>query len=91
MPPKDVEAAGSELQLYIIDIFRKGTGYRWGIMLKGQTRLIGTCSFYVRDKEAGKAQIGYDLDLEFRWRGIMKAALTEMFRFGLEHWTAVRC
>ncbi len=82
--PENEESARGELLRYIINLYNEGGGFRWGISERGQARLIGTCGFYAWDKDAKKAQIGYDLDPEFWGKGIMKEALSEMFKFGFE-------
>jgi len=82
--PKTLEDAKHELDLYVIDLFREGKGFRWGIALKRQKQLIGTCGFYNWVKDAKKATIGYDLNPAHWSKGIMKEALSEMIRFGFE-------
>jgi len=82
--PKNIDVAKEEIDRFIIRLFKEGLGFRWGIAMKGQTKLIGTCGFYAWNKEAKKAQIGYDLDPEYWSKGIMGEALSEMFRFGFE-------
>lgn len=82
--PANLEAARRELQMFIIDLFEKGLGFRWGIIRKGEAKLIGTCGYYAWNKEACKAEIGYDLEPLFWGQGIMNEALSEMLRFGFE-------
>ena len=82
--PADLGAARQELQRFIIDLFERGTGYRWGIARKSEDRLIGTCGYYLWDKEVRKAEIGYDLEPQFWGLGMMTEALSEMLRFGFE-------
>jgi len=45
--PADLDAARQELQRFIIDLFERGLGYRWGIMRKGEEQLVGTCGYYL--------------------------------------------
>lgn len=82
--PGSLEDARHELDMFIIDLFKQGKGFRWGIAMKGQKQLIGTCGFYNWVKDARKATIGYDLNPAYWGRGIMREALTEMIRFGFE-------
>ena len=82
--PKDIDVATEEVQKFIIDLFERGFGYRWGIELRGEGQLIGTCGFYLWDKEVRKAEIGYDLEPRCWGQGIMTEALGEMLRFGFE-------
>lgn len=74
-PPENMEAAIAELKEYCVDIFTNDLGTRWGIALKGNPNLIGTCGFYKWAKEARHAEIGYELDPEYRGKGIMTEAL----------------
>lgn len=79
--PKDIEAARAELREYCIDIFTSNTGIRWGIVLKNEHLLVGTCGFYKWVKQHHRAEIGYDLLPEYRRRGIMTEALTAMINY----------
>lgn len=84
--PKDIDAARKELDTYVIDLFKRGAGFRWGIVLrKDEKDIIGSCGFYrwVKDQH-NSAQIGYDLRRQFWGQGIMSEALSEMLRFGFE-------
>jgi ribosomal-protein-alanine N-acetyltransferase len=83
--PKDRKQAEEEMMLYIIDLFAKGDGFRWGITLRGCDDLIGSCGFYKWTKtESYRAEIGYDLDPECWGSGIMTEALSAMIDFGFE-------
>lgn len=64
--------------------FMNNKGFRWGISLKPETRIIGTCGFHNWMKEHFKAEIGYELRPEFWQKGIMSEALKELLRFGFE-------
>lgn len=84
-PPENLSAAKEELERYVLGLFKEGTGFRWGITLKGQSKLIGSCGFYKWDKELGKrAEIGYDLNPKYWGKGIMREALDAMIEFGFE-------
>lgn len=82
--PKTLEDAKHELDMFIIDLFKEGKGFRWGIALKGRKELIGTCGFYNLVADSRKATIGYDLNPAYWGRGIMREALNEIIRFGFE-------
>lgn len=83
-PPADLEAAKRELELYIVGLFEKGNGFRWGIRLRGGTDIIGSVGFHGWDKEHDKSKMGYDLRPEYWGRGIMTEALERTVRFGFE-------
>ncbi len=83
-PPKDLEDAREELETYIVGLFEKGLGYRWGIRFKGASDIIGSLGFYAWDKEHERAKMGYDLRPEHWGRGIMTEAMKRAVRFGFE-------
>ncbi len=82
--PKDLGAAREEVQRFIVDLFENGLGYRWGIAKRGEDDLIGTCGYYLWNREARKAVIGYDLEPDYWGQGIMTEALAEIIRFGFK-------
>jgi ribosomal-protein-alanine N-acetyltransferase len=82
--PKDPETARKELELYCINPFKEGRGLRWGITLKGDDKLIGTCGLYDWKKTTQSAEIGYDLDPAYWGQGIMTEALKALLNFGFE-------
>lgn len=80
--PKGIKKAREELQLYFVDLFKNRNGFRWGIELKDEGRLIGSCGFYKWLRPDGRqAEIGYDLDREYWGKGIMTEALTAIIDF----------
>lgn len=83
-PPKDLEAAKGELDEYIVGLFEKGLGYRWGMRLKDTQDIIGSIGFYSWDKEHDKAKMGYDLRPEYWGRGLMREALERTIQFGFD-------
>lgn len=83
-PPRDIEGAREELEQYIVGLFEKGLGYRWGIRMKGQEDIIGSVGFYAWEKEHEKARMGYDLRPAYWGKGIMREALERAIRFGFE-------
>ena len=82
--PKDLETAKEELELYCINPFKEGRGLRWGITLKGDDKLIGTCGIYDWKKTSQSAEIGYDLDPAYWRQGIMTEALKALLIVGFE-------
>ena len=84
-PPKGIEGARQELVEFCIKPFEENKGIRWGIILKGQTDLIGTIGYHHWVKAGGyRAEIGYDLVAVHRCQGIMTEALREALRYGFE-------
>jgi ribosomal-protein-alanine N-acetyltransferase len=82
--PKSIEAAKEEIELYCIKPFKESRGIRWGIVIKGSDKLIGTCGYYDWNKTADRAEIGYDLDPAYWGRGIMTEALSVALKHGFE-------
>lgn len=61
--------------------FNENTGLRWGISLKGEPNIIGTIgfnNFTIRHR----ANIGYDLQLEYWNNGYITEALKAVVNFG---------
>jgi ribosomal-protein-alanine N-acetyltransferase len=83
--PKGMKGAREELQLYFVDLFKNRNGFRWGIELKGEGSLIGSCGYYKWLKPDGRqAEIGYDLDRPYWGQGIMTEALTAIIDFSFQ-------
>lgn len=59
-------------------------GIRWGIVCKGNSKLIGTCGLHNIIERHNRAEIGYDLVPEFWRTGIMSEAITEILKFCFE-------
>ncbi|MGD9962845.1 MAG: GNAT family N-acetyltransferase [Thermoplasmata archaeon] len=83
-PPKDLAAAREELERYVVGLYERGEGYRWGIRFKGDEDIIGSIGFYSWDKEHERANMGYDLRPEHWGKGVMTEALERTIRFGFE-------
>lgn len=68
-----------------VEIFRKclseKTMMRWGIELKENGKLIGTCGFFAFSEENMKAEMGYELNREYWNKGIMSEALKMIIDF----------
>jgi len=56
----------------------------WGIELKAEGRLIGTCGYCKWDKQHRRAEIGYDLWPDFWGQGLMPEALRALLRYGFQ-------
>ena len=82
--PAGLDEAREQLALYIVDLYKRGDGLRWGIALKGSDDLIGSAGLYDWDREVRSAEAGYDL-LPSHWgRGIMSEALTAILDYGFD-------
>jgi [ribosomal protein S5]-alanine N-acetyltransferase len=56
----------------------------WGILYKGDHRLVGTCGIISWEPHHARAEIGYALSREYWSRGLMPEAARAMIRFGFE-------
>jgi ribosomal-protein-alanine N-acetyltransferase len=82
--PKSLDAAREELELYCINPFKENSGIRWGIVMKGNNELIGTCGFTHWWKNEHRGEIGYDLNPAYWRQGIMTEALNAILKYGFE-------
>lgn len=80
-----VEQAGELIRIWN-QRFEDGQGIRWGIALKEDDRLIGTCGFHHWMKAHYKAEIGYELSPEYWRKGIMTEAIGGILAFGFRVW-----
>ncbi|MEL7241931.1 MAG: GNAT family N-acetyltransferase [Cyanobacteria bacterium J06573_2] len=63
--------------------FESGRGIRWGIALKEDNYLIGSCGF-TWIQELNAAEVGYELASQFWQQGIMSEALNAILKYGFE-------
>jgi [ribosomal protein S5]-alanine N-acetyltransferase len=64
--------------------FTQHEALRWGIVLKGENRVIGNGG-YAWEAENRLASLSYILSKQYWNKGIMTEALTAMIQFGFEH------
>lgn len=64
---------------------RSQTGTRWGLQLKRQPDLIGTCGLFRWDQRWKRCVTGYELAQTFHGQGLMREALVAMLSWGFEH------
>ncbi len=55
---------------------------RWGITLKGEDRVIGSCSFHHFGPGFHRAETGYELNRGFWGKGIMTEAMSAILTYG---------
>lgn len=65
-------------------IFEINTGIRWGITLKGQDKVIGSCGFLNRVPQHYRSEIGFELSKDFWGQGIASEALELVIKYGFE-------
>jgi ribosomal-protein-alanine N-acetyltransferase len=55
---------------------------RWGITLKGEDQVIGSCSFHHFDIGFHRSETGYELNRAFWGQGIMTEAMSAILTYG---------
>lgn len=64
--------------------YRKGRCTDWGVALKSNNKLIGTCGFASIDMHNNKAEIGYVLSPKYWGQGYMREAVRAVFAIGFD-------
>jgi [ribosomal protein S5]-alanine N-acetyltransferase len=84
-PLVDLEAAKKVVQVFAGWREQANPGTRWGIELKGQPGLIGTCGLFRWDLAWKRCVTGYELSRYQEGKGLMRETLTEVIAWGWEH------
>jgi ribosomal-protein-alanine N-acetyltransferase len=63
-------------------LYREGSFYDWGVILRDSGHLIGTCGFTRFDFENSSAEVGYVLHKDHWGKGIAAEALKAVLQFG---------
>ncbi|WP_413361949.1 GNAT family N-acetyltransferase [Lysinibacillus sp. 3P01SB] len=66
-------------------IVKDGTGIRWGITLKEEGKVIGSCGFLNRVAKHRRIEIGTELSRDYWHRGIAREALHAVIHYGFQH------
>ena len=82
-PFKSIDDAMDEISWYQ-SIFEKSTGIRWGITLKEQGEVIGSCGFLNVVSQHYRSEIGVELSGEHWGKGIASEAFEAVIRYGFE-------
>ncbi|MEY8745578.1 GNAT family N-acetyltransferase [Bacillales bacterium AN1005] len=61
--------------------FENKQAIRWGIALKSDNRVVGTCGFHGWAKNHHKAAIGYELTPQFWRQGVMTEVLGKIMEY----------
>jgi [ribosomal protein S5]-alanine N-acetyltransferase len=64
--------------------FEETKGFRWGIQLKDNTRLIGTIGFHAWSQKNKRAEIGYELHPDYWGNGYAKEAVNTVLEYGFQ-------
>ncbi|WP_028392623.1 GNAT family N-acetyltransferase [Bacillus cihuensis] len=82
-PFKTINDALSEISWYQ-SILNNKTGIRWGITLKGEDEVIGSCGFLNMIPQHYRTGIGYELSKSYWGKGIASEALEAVLTYGFE-------
>ncbi|MFO1445104.1 GNAT family N-acetyltransferase [Bacillus sp. Bva_UNVM-123] len=82
-PFKSIDEALDEISWYQT-IFENETGIRWGITLKDQDEVIGSCGFLNMVSQHFRSEIGFELSREHWGKGIAGEALKAVLTYGFE-------
>ncbi|MBS4176505.1 GNAT family N-acetyltransferase [Lederbergia citrea] len=83
-PYKTINDALDEISWYQ-SILNEKTGIRWGITIKGEDEVIGSCGFLKMIPQHYRTEIGYELNKSYWGQGIASEAMEAVIRYGFEH------
>ncbi len=66
---------------YVIKKYKTGEYLDWGITLKANGKLIGTCGFTLIETEHSKGEIGYVLNASYRNQGYATEAVKRLLEY----------
>jgi RimJ/RimL family protein N-acetyltransferase len=79
-PLEDIDEA-RKLLAHIQDGFRRRALFQWGVALRADDRVIGTCTLFHPDLDNRRAEIGYALGREHWGNGYMQEALGALLNY----------
>ncbi|QCR31262.1 GNAT family N-acetyltransferase [Lysinibacillus sp. SGAir0095] len=82
-PFEAVKDALDEISWYQ-SIFNEQTGIRWGITLKHEDKVIGSCGFLNTVSNHYRTDIGFELSKEYWGQGIASEAMNEIIQYAFE-------
>lgn len=82
-PFKSVDDALDEIAWYA-SIYEKRTGIRWGITLKDQEEVIGSCGFLNMSSQHYRSEIGIELSKEHWGTGVAIEAFEAVIKYGFD-------
>ena len=83
-PFKSINNALDEISWYQ-SIHNNKTGIRWGITLKDQGIVIGSCGFHNYVSQHFRTEIGFELSKEQWGKGIASEAVEAIINYGYKH------
>lgn len=83
-PFKSINDALDEISWYQ-SIHNNKTGIRWGITLKEQGIVVGSCGFHNSVSQHFRTEIGFELNKEQWGKGVAVEAVEAIINYGFEH------
>lgn len=77
--PKNLREAQEEVR-YWASLYKNRRSFYWGIALKDSNKLVGTAGFNTINLEHHRAEISYDLDVDFWGKGIMLKSIKNILK-----------
>ena len=84
-PLPNEEAAAKLVDLFASWRTLANPGTRWGLQVKGQSKLVGSCGLFGWNQNWRKCTVGYELHPQVRGNGYMNEALRAVLPWGFKH------
>lgn len=84
-PLPDEAAAVKLVELFASWRALNNPGTRWGLQIKGEKELVGTCGLFGWQRNWRRCTLGYELHPCARGEGYMREALSAVLPWGWEH------
>jgi ribosomal-protein-alanine N-acetyltransferase len=82
-PHKSIEDSKTFLD-FVVQAQQNGEVTGWGMELKAEHKLVGTCGFVSWNIRHGRAELGYALGRDYWGQGLMSEAVQAVLAFGFE-------
>jgi len=84
-PLQDEAAAAKLVEFFASWRTLSNPGTRWGLQIKGENELVGTCGLFGWQRNWRRCNLGYELHPRVRGKGYMREALSAVLPWGWEH------
>jgi ribosomal-protein-alanine N-acetyltransferase len=89
-PPHESREASAAFVAGLVEEYAKGEIAPWGVELKAERKLLGTCGFIAWHVRHRKAEVGYAMHRSYWGRGLMTEAVRAIVDFGFERMALYR-
>lgn len=83
-PPFPDQSYIAQMLGSVQQLFQERQSIEWGIVLRAERRVVGTCGLHSFDEAARSAEVGCLLARQSWGQGIMREALTSVIQFGFD-------